>query len=250
LQDDGQLLGHVNLPIEMNDFEDLDQAPCPHLPRPCLWVGDFGDNQKQREWISIYAFAEPLIQGEFDPINLDPTDLFVLHLTYPDHQAYDVESLVVDHLGTQLWLIEKTSNPQSKVWSFTLDNLTMAHPHPLIFNPESDDSNDYWPRSLTEVAQWPSPGIEINQGRMVTGADLSPDGSRLLVRVYTGVYEYRFASPYQFRSLPTLSPLQVRLGPLSEPQGEAISYGWQGEGIWTLSEDENGNQPIHYQGCE
>ena len=115
LQDDGVLLGELQIPVDMNDFEDLDQAPCPHLPRPCLWVGDFGDNQKEREWISIYAIAEPLIQGNFDSLTLDPLEIFALHLLYPDDQSYDAESLVVDHFGRKVWILEKTDEPRSKI---------------------------------------------------------------------------------------------------------------------------------------
>jgi len=84
-----------------------------------------------------------------------------------------------------------------------------------------------------EVARFPSPGVGPPLGHLATAADLTPDGARLALRVYTGVYEYLLPAPYALSALGDLTPRLVRLGPLAEPQGEALCYGWGGEGLWT-----------------
>ena len=46
--------------------------------------------------------------------------------------------------------------------------------------------------------------------------------------------------------------LRPTYGPLSEPQGEAIAYDASGTGLWTVSEDPEGEepQPLHHFRCE
>ena len=84
---------------------------------------------------------------------------------------------------------------------------------------------------------------------MITAADLNPTGTKVLVRVYTGIYEYELPNPYNLSRLGEVSPQQILLGPLDEPQGESICYGWEGYGIWSISEESEGNQPLHYLAC-
>ena len=93
--------------------------------------------------------------------------------------------------------------------------------------------------------------MPIDRGQMVTAADLHPDGRRLLVRVYTGTYEYTLPEPLEMSALPSLEAKVVAFGPLSERQGEAVSYDASGRGVWTIAEDPDGRevQPLHRYGC-
>ena len=157
-----------------------------------------------------------------------------LHLTYPEGPA-DVESMVVDAGGERLWLIEKEAEREARVWEHDLRAVVLG---------------DERPYECAEIARFSSPGVGPPIGHLATAADLTPDGERLALRVYTGVYEYLLPAPYALNALGALTPRLVRLGPLAEPQGEALCYGWGGEGLWTGSESPRGEQPLHFQGCE
>jgi len=106
--------------------------------------------------------------------------------------------------------------------------------------------------TASEVAEVSSPGIgAVPLGRMITGADLHPSGQRLVLRTYVGVHEYVLEAPSALASLVIVPPTLVALGPLSEPQGEAVAYDGTGSGLFTVSEDPDGapHQPLHHYPC-
>jgi hypothetical protein len=70
--------------------------------------------------------------------------------------------------------------------------------------------------------------------------------------VYTGVFEFGLDGIADLQRLDEMVPALVALGPFAEPQGEAIAYDDSGRGIWTLSEDPEGQglQPLHHLACQ
>jgi hypothetical protein len=245
----GSILGSIILPNMTNDLEDIDEAPCLHRAGRCLWIGDVGDNTRQREILRLWITPEPLLEASFDTIRITSEQIPIHTFVVPfilEGGAADIEALVVDHLGRRVWLFEKREEGQVQVWL-------------IDFNLEQvNERLTAWLRGDTEpealIAQkltsFEAPGIAIPYGRMITAADLSPDGTRLLIRVYTGIYEYRFSEPYMLSSLNDINPVRIALGPINEPQGEALSYGWRGEGVWSISESLDVAQPLNYFKCQ
>jgi hypothetical protein len=111
------------------------------------------------------------------------------------------------------------------------------------------------------VATMNSPGVSfVAKGRMITAADLHTTGRRLLVRVYTGIFEFRFAADADgnvdvdaaFAGVGSQTAAQLVLGPLSERQGEAVAYDAAGTGLFSVSEDVAGapGQMLHRYRCQ
>ncbi len=243
LSDQGQVLGEMVIDDQSQDLEDIDVARCPHLDRSCLWLGDVGDNQAHRDYLSLYIFPEPPTGLTFDPINkhLLTTGGDVLKISFRlEDGPADIEALSVHHEGQSVWLFEKIQGQASRVWQLQLSASELEQAY---------QSSEYRLQARL-VTEFQAPGIPVEHGQKITATDLSPQGDHLLVRVYTGIYEYDFTRPYAFDELPTTEPNLVLLGPLSEPQGEALSYGWQGRGIWSISESQQAVQDLHYLGCE
>ena len=71
-------------------------------------------------------------------------------------------------------------------------------------------------------------------GRLVTGADIAPDGRRCVVRTYTAVLEWRVPEGGAF--LDAFASRPARLPAPAEIQGEAIAYQADGHGLVTASE--------------
>ena len=250
LRVDGTLLGRLQLPRATVDLEDIDGATCPHRSGYCLWVGDIGDNQKERDTLRIWVVSEPPTSVPFDPILLTMSQ--IPQLAFPidfrlEGGAADLEALVVDQQGQKIWLLEKREQGSSRVWGLDLE----AEGFLERVRSWSREGIEWSEQILLArlITQFNAPGLEVPLGRMITAADLSPDGMRLLLRVYTGIFEYRFTTPYHFEELGDLVPKRIAWGPLNEPQGEAVSYGWMGEGVWSLSEHPDPPQPLNYFSC-
>lgn len=218
----GEVRGWISLP-DARDLEDVAIARCPAAERWCIWVADIGDNAQARDEVRIFIVPEPPVRdGE---IVVD--GIATLQRTYADG-AHDAEALMVAEDGQRFWIVTKVEGEMTQVFAGTAG----AGPR----------------GTLDEIARFNAPGVAVPMGKMVTGADLHPSGERLAIRVYTGSYEY-WLGDAGVAALQTATPRQISLGPLAEPQGEAIGYAADGDGLWTISEQPEGGQPLHRYDC-
>jgi hypothetical protein len=229
---DGRALLRLNLPVELIDAEDIAAAPCPDRSGPCLWIGDIGDNNRGRDQIVVHALTEPLVDVGGTLREEEPARVWSFPLTYPSG-ARDSEALVVTPDGSTLFLFEKVDGPEASVYRAQL---------PL---------SEQEATALEEVARIASPGVAIPLGRMITAADLHPSGERLVLRTYTGLFEAELADAQDVARLDERTLSTVTLGPFTERQGEAVAYDETGYGLWSVSEDVDGNpgQPLHSYLC-
>jgi hypothetical protein len=225
LHTDGQTLArHTLRGVEARDFEDIARGPCPGEARPCLWVGDMGDNGRARTDAVIYVVPEPRVDSAATSV-VETTSAapWSFPISYPGGPL-DAEGLVVAPDGSTFYVFEKSTGATARVF---------VHPTPLVSAVASE---------LTVMAEIRNPGP-------ITGADLHPLGQRLLVRTYSAILEYRFSAEGGMADIATVPALQA--GSVLEPQGEAIGYDALGTGFWTLSE--NGftgrNQALYHWGC-
>ena len=231
LREDGTRLGRLRLDVEAIDWEDVASAPCPDGLQPCLWVADTGNNLRNREQLVVYATPEPDVTAPFGEI--DAGRVWTFPVRYPN-ETLDAEALVVARDGGTFWIFEKVDGDQARLY---------RHPGPLA---------NGRPVDLTLVGTVDTPGIPVQRGKMITGADLHPSGTRLLLRVYSGSYEYRFDPGGGPDDVVDLAPSVVSPGPLSERQGEAITYTTSGTHVLTASEDPPNYataQPLHIYRC-
>lgn len=228
---DGRALGRLRMSgVDAVDFEDIAAADCPAGGGHCLWVADVGNNRRDRTTVVVYAVREPPVDPEDPFVASSTSTVWSFPLTFPDDAPFDAEALMLSPDGSDLYLFEKSDGDSARLY---------RHPGPLV--PDQ-------PAELAQVATFPSPGVAVDSGRLITAADLHPSGQRLLVRVYTASFEYRLTDTQTLADLGQVEPLLVAPGPLSEPQGEAIAYDEDGIGVWTVSEDDPG-QPLHYYPC-
>jgi hypothetical protein len=76
--------------------------------------------------------------------------------------------------------------------------------------------------------------IPIADGAVVTGGDIHPCASRVLLRTYGALYEYRAAAGAAFET--TFGATAISVPVAREPQGEAVGYALDGRGYVTISE--------------
>lgn len=198
----GDDLGRYLVPGATNyDWEDIALAPCPEQPRDCLYIADTGDNNARRRSVTLFVVPEPGARPQ-PAANDEPARVTsrarALRFRYPDG-AHDVEAMWVDPDGSVQLVTKGTDGPMLRylVRRAALDRDT-ATAVPLGTLPLVPQ------RAL---------------GRMVTGAAISPNGRRVVIRTYTQLFFFRQEGDLSL----TADGPPCWLGTL-EPQGEGVAF--------------------------
>lgn len=202
------------------DWEDIAAGPGPQKGQPYLYVGDIGDNGKERREIIVYRVVEPVVTAEdadsnrIEPHQTDPAE--AIRLRYPDGR-HDAEALAVHPTTGDLYVITKTRNTTAAAGVYKL-----AAPFSLSAINTLEKVGDVRVPSLL-------PG-------MITGGDISPDGARLILCDYFNAYEASLPenSRGRFDQIWKQSPVIIKLG--ERKQGEAVCYRLDGRAILATSE--------------
>jgi hypothetical protein len=231
---DGAALGQIALEGAIfDDAEDIATAPCPDLSGPCIWLADTGDNTRVRSEVSLYVLPEPAVDVVTGIGFVTTSDYTRYRFTY-EGGPVDIEAVTVAADATTVYLFEKLD--ANSVRAFAL------------VAPFDDDTVGV----ASVIANFTPPGLSfVNLGRAITAADLHLSGTRLLMRVYSGIYEYRFGPAQGVSDLGSVDPTLITLGPFSEPQGEALAYDESGREVLSVSEDtqQQPGQPMHRFTC-
>ncbi len=196
---------------EAQDWEDIATGPGPVAGERYLYIGDIGDNDDARAEVVVYRLVEPMAS----PTGAEPTPTApaeALRLRYDDGPR-DAEALLVHPVSGDVFVVTK----------------------------DRKDAGVYKASSgatvLTRIADLSLGGDEV-----VTGADISPDGTRVALVTKARAHELRFQEPgSDFDGIwrQPLRPIEI---PARE-QGEAIAYRLDGRALLTTSE--GSPMPLH-----
>ena len=149
------------------DWEEIALGPC-SVGR-CIYIADTGDNNENRESVTLYRVPEPTLSRNAGALHTALAE--AVYFRYPDG-SHDVEAMYVDGLGDS-YLISK-----GRTGAVLLYRIPAAA----------------WKSRATAVAELLGP-VPIptarELGRLVTGAALSPDGEHVAVRTYRDVFVFR-----------------------------------------------------------
>ena len=185
IEPDGTLRGSIEVRGAVNhDWEDI------ALADGTIWLGDIGDNERQRKGVQVYRFPEPA-----------PTARSVtaeaLHLRYEDG-PHDAEAIVVDAREGALYVVTK--------------ELLLASAG--VYRAEIGEARDGERRLLRHVG-------ELDIG-IVTAADLGPDG--IVVKNYVQGRFYPWTEERDVMSALAQEGCRVPVG-----GGESIAFGPGGQ---------------------
>ncbi|TXD33961.1 hypothetical protein FRC98_19905 [Lujinxingia vulgaris] len=197
------------------DWEDMAIGPCSAGgATACIYVADFGDNLKQRDEVVLYRFEEPDLGSPPAP-ELTLTDgITAQRFTY-EGGPRDAEALLVDPQSAAIFIIEKVEEASSQVFE-------------LAGAFEDDAPLEARPVATLTLAE------NFSFGRMITAADVAPDGRSFSLRTYTHLYTY-CAPGGDLRQAFESEPQRLLVNP-GTIQGEALGYARDGESIWLTSE--------------
>jgi hypothetical protein len=214
----GQFLAQFSLEgVLANDWEDMAIVNSPS--GASVFIGDIGDNDLDRSSIAVYRVPEP--QSLSSSATISAASIVTATFTYQGARR-NAEALLVDPRSGDAFVVSKNS----------LNAEVFRAPAPTL--------------AASSTSQLVTLGTLGSGIRNVSAADISPDGSLILIR-------NRTTTAYLFERGPTESvwdallhtPTTVTLR--SEVQGEAIAWAANGQGFFTTSEfDGQGAQPIYY----
>ena len=180
-----------------------------------LWVADIGDNDRERETVAVWKVAP------------DFSSATIHRMTYPDG-AHDAEAMIMPPNGLPV-IITKYDEKTGKSGVYVATEA--LKPNETVPMKKVGDVG------FTNTGTPGGPLGAVSQ-RLVTGATLSSDGKRAVVRTYTDAYEYQVSDGDVAASIVKGSPIRTPLP--NEPQGEAITFSTDGKRFITASESIDG----------
>ncbi|HEV2761838.1 MAG TPA: hypothetical protein VGV38_02495 [Pyrinomonadaceae bacterium] len=204
---------------QADDWEDIDAGPGPKPGQSYLYVGDIGDNEFARPNIVVYRVAEPQVTPEdarstrFEPRATEQAEAFALKYTDGQHNA---EAMAVHPRTGDIYVITKEGEGPAKVYRAAA---------PAAGATEG---------TLERVGEVSAPAAFPG---MITGADISPDGRRVVLCDYVGAYELSVEGNAPFDNVWKQTPRVFDPG--KRRQGEAISYSTDGASVFSTSEGKN-----------
>jgi hypothetical protein len=199
------------------DWEDISVGPGPVEGSQYLYIGDIGDNNAIRSSISVYRVPEPIVSDTQMAITTSLSGADKLTFVYPDGPR-DAESLFVDPLTKDIYIISKRENPHH-VYRAAYPQATTGF------------------TTLDLVSTF-------NDPNWLTAADISVTGNEIIARATGSASGRMFIRPPGGSIADAFDAAPITIPLVSEPQGEAIGFDPAGWGYYTVSEGLN--QPIYY----
>jgi hypothetical protein len=218
---DGTLLATIRLTGALNlDWEDMARGPAVGSTGPSLFLADVGDNALVRGGGTVYVIDEPMPEDG----SIDRSDIRRLTLSYPDGPR-NVEAFVVHPVTGDVTVFTREID-QTEALTGTV-------------------SLDAFDGAAIELR---SAGV-LGLGGQVTGADWSPDGSRLVLVTDRTVLEFDAKGVDLAATLAAGPTREILLVPSFDfVRVEAVAYLHGGRDIVVLSEDGNSaisRRPAH-----
>jgi hypothetical protein len=214
--------GHVALTLRLvgavnHDWEDIALAPGAGPGTFDVCVADIGDNKARRSEIVFYRFPEPQMDAMVRARGVLEIRPQVFRCNYEDG-ARNAEAFAVDPRTGDGYVFTKGFDGASQVYRLAA------------------------PWSATAVTTLKCIGTlrfprAAALARMVTAADISPDGTRLVTRSYVGGWEWCLPKRDDAASFTLVfeqTPAALKLA--NEPQGEALCFSADGRALLTISE--------------
>ncbi|HEV3469758.1 MAG TPA: hypothetical protein VG148_10590 [Pyrinomonadaceae bacterium] len=200
------------------DWEDMAAGPGPEPGRAYLYVGDIGDNDRSRAYVTVYRVPEPQVVPDDArstrrrPRATEPAE--AIRFKYPDGR-HNAEALLVHPSTGDIYVVVKSGEPGCGVYRLRAAQVTAGV------------------NTLERVGEFRSPSP---LGSLVTGGAISPDGRRVVLCDYLSAYELRLpeATPAPFESVWRQTPAVIQVGP--RRQGEAVCYRLDGLALALTSE--------------
>ena len=200
---------------QARDWEDISIGPGPQPNKSYLYIGDIGDNDKERSETVVYRVAEPVLNNvkstRSRPAVTESAE--AIRLQYPDGK-HDAEALLVHPTSGNIYIVTKVALANPVVYEAAA---------PLIAG------------KLITMRRIGEVRVPSLFGGVITGGAISPDGRRVALCDYFQGYELVLpATSANFNDIWKQRMTGFDLG--KRKQGEAITYRLDGKALLATSE--------------
>ncbi|MCK5796907.1 MAG: hypothetical protein KAI47_06985 [Deltaproteobacteria bacterium] len=208
--------------VTARDWEDVAIGKGPSPGQYYLYAADIGDNNRVRSEIQIYRIAEPHVGGGGGETLLTGAETYTLR--YPDG-PHNAETLLIDPRSGTIYLITKEEKTlQSQIFRVPVTTRVPAPTKPLTLIEEG-------------ALQFHEGLLKAVKSGVLTGGDVAPDGSAILLRTYGDVLWYAWPEGKNLaEALVNVAPCILPVA--WEVQGESIAFAAKGGDYFTLSESD------------
>jgi hypothetical protein len=220
----GQLKGEFyykpvgGAPLGVKDCEDIAVGPGPVDGKSYVYVGDIGDNDATKPFITIYRAVEPELPANVNKADFVQSNPFFAK--YPDG-PHDAETLMVDPLEKLIYIVTKRHKSVS------------VYTTPLLFNTKDTVT-------LTKRCDLHFKGLQ--PFKWIVSGDISKDGTQVVLKSYSRVYYWKREGQEPIWQTLQRKPQQPAYE--QERLGEAIAFAPNGKSYYTVSEGTK--QPIYH----
>ncbi len=200
------------------DWEDM--AAYKAVDGTCyLYLGDIGNNKLDRPQLRIYRVKEPTLSNassgsnEKNPLQTEPAEAVSFKYSDTPHNA---ETLLVQPKNGDVYVLTKRLDGPSSIFKLS---------------PQFGSDQTIVAEKIGEVS------VPSVPNGLLTGGDISPDGSRVILCDYSSGYELKLAAAARFDEIWKSRPIPVDLG--NRKQGEAVTFSPDGKAIFATSEKKN-----------
>jgi len=192
--------------IVARDWEDIAVGPGPEDTKSYIYISETGDNDAEYDEKIIYRIEEPLIIASDKPQDITVSKIDIIKFRYADGRR-DAEALMVDPKTCDAYVISKR---EMNVRVYRMP----------------------YPQSLDKVSKVKF--TDTLKLSMIVAADISPDGSEILMKDYHQIYYWKRSQSESVSSALKRKPQIVPY--IKEPQGESVCWAADGRGYFTISE--------------
>ena len=216
---DAKILKKISLVgIKNEDWEDLAIGPSILGDTSTyIYLGDIGDNKKNKTIKKIHFFREPKIK-DFDNELIEINDIKTISF-YSEKKIENFETLMIDPNSKELFLIAKNKKKKQNIYKIDTENIEID---------EIQKAKKYLTLNLKNL-----------KGE-ITGGEISRNGQKCLIKTYKNVFLSERKKDEKWKNIWSQAPKILKYIP--ESQGEAICWSNDENAYFTLSENENSDQ--------
>jgi hypothetical protein len=212
----GKLLGIYHIEgVTNRDWEDIEVGPGQVKGKEYIYISETGDNDAKYKKKYIYRVPEPDVDTNKAAVYATLKDCDIITFKYPDGPR-DAETLLLDPLTKDLYVVSKREK-----------NVNVY----LLNYPQSLKNTSTIKYMLTLPFT------------MVVGGDISYNGEEILLKTYDSVYYWKRNAGQSV--VESLENKYYTLPYIREPQGEGISWSYNADGYYTISEEGEFHIPAH-----
>ena len=216
---DAKILKKISLVgIKNEDWEDLAIGPSILGDTSTyIYLGDIGDNKKNKTIKKIYFFREPKIKN-FDNELIEINDIKTISF-YSEKKIENFETLMIDPNSKELFLIAKNKKKKQNIYKIDTENIEID--------------------KIQKAKKYLTLNLKNLKGE-ITGGEISRNGQKCLIKTYKNVFLWERKKDEKWKNIWSQAPKILKYIP--ESQGEAICWSNDENAYFTLSENENSDQ--------